>query len=60
MRLIDRVYASLCHEEPDKFPDSRDLRGGCSVIDKEVVTARTRIFFQTRLRQSSILPKSET
>lgn len=41
MKPIDRVYAALYHEEPDKVPDSRDIRGICSVLDKEVLISGT-------------------
>jgi len=39
MKPIDRVYAALYHEEPDKIPDSRDIAGLGSILDREVVVS---------------------
>ncbi|KYH41016.1 MAG: hypothetical protein AYL32_008340 [Candidatus Bathyarchaeota archaeon B26-2] len=37
MKPIDRVYAALYHEEPDKVPDPRDFAGLGSVIKREII-----------------------
>jgi len=37
MKPIDRVYATLYHEEPDKIPDPRDFGGLGSIIKKEII-----------------------
>lgn len=37
MKPKNRICAALYHEEPDKVPDSRDIVGICSVLDREIL-----------------------